>query len=104
MCILSAIRRQAAKGGRWSMDHGALVISLIIGAIVGWLAAKILKRTGFGVVGDLIVGIAGGYAGTWLWGVIPFAPEIGSFPVKEIVSSAVGAVVLLILWRAVMLR
>jgi uncharacterized membrane protein YeaQ/YmgE (transglycosylase-associated protein family) len=83
------------------MDQGVVILSLIVGAIVGWLAAKVLKRTGFGVVGDLIIGMVGGYVGTWLWSVLPFLPEIGPFPLKEIVASAIGALVLLVVWRVI---
>jgi uncharacterized membrane protein YeaQ/YmgE (transglycosylase-associated protein family) len=86
------------------MDQGALIIALIIGAIVGWLLAKVLKRTGFGVVGDIIIGMGGGVAGTWLWERIPLLPEIGPFPFKEIVAAAAGAFVLLVLWRVLALR
>jgi uncharacterized membrane protein YeaQ/YmgE (transglycosylase-associated protein family) len=84
------------------MDQGVLIIALIIGAIVGWLLAKVLKRTGLGVVGDIIVGMLGGFAGTWLWERLPFLPEVGPFPLKDIVASAVGAFVLLVLWRVLM--
>jgi uncharacterized membrane protein YeaQ/YmgE (transglycosylase-associated protein family) len=86
------------------MDQGALIIALIVGAIVGWLLAKVLKRTGFGAIGDIIIGMLGGLAGAWLWERLPFLPEIGPFPFRETVSSAAGAVVLLILWRVLMMR
>jgi uncharacterized membrane protein YeaQ/YmgE (transglycosylase-associated protein family) len=84
------------------MGQVELIIALVIGAIIGWLLAKVLKRTGFGVVGDVIIGMGGGVAGAWLWERIPFLPEIGPFPVKEIVAAAAGAFVLLVLWRVLM--
>jgi uncharacterized membrane protein YeaQ/YmgE (transglycosylase-associated protein family) len=86
------------------MDQVSLIIALIIGAAIGWLLAKVLKRTGFGVVGDIIIGMGGGIGGVWLWERIPLLPEVGPFPVKEIVAAAVGAFVLLVLWRVLMLR
>jgi uncharacterized membrane protein YeaQ/YmgE (transglycosylase-associated protein family) len=86
------------------MDQVTLIIALIIGAIIGWLLAKVLKRTGFGAVGDIIIGMGGGVAGAYLWDHIPLLPEIGPFPLKEIVAAAVGAFVLLVLWRVLMLR
>lgn len=86
------------------MGQGTLIIALIMGAIVGWVLAKILKRTGFGVVGDMIIGMGGGVAGAWLWERIPYLPEIGPFPSKEIVAAAAGAFILLVLWRVLMLR
>jgi uncharacterized membrane protein YeaQ/YmgE (transglycosylase-associated protein family) len=86
------------------MAQGTLIVAVIMGAIVGWLLAKVLKRTGFGAVGDVIIGMGGGVAGAWLWERIPFLPEIGPFPLKEIASAAVGAFVLLVLWRVLTLR
>jgi uncharacterized membrane protein YeaQ/YmgE (transglycosylase-associated protein family) len=86
------------------MGTVTLIIALIVGAIIGWLLAKVLKRTGFGVVGDMIIGMGGGAAGAWLWDHISFLPEVGPFPVKEIVAAAAGAFILLVLWRVLMLR
>jgi uncharacterized membrane protein YeaQ/YmgE (transglycosylase-associated protein family) len=86
------------------MDQVTLIIALIMGAIVGWLLAKVLKRTGFGVVGDMIIGMGGGVAGAWLWDKIPYLPVIGPFPFKEIAAAAAGAFVLLVLWRVLALR
>lgn len=77
-----------------------IIIALVIGAIAGWLAAKILKTTGFGVIGDIIVGIVGGYVGTWLWDVLHL-PPIGGFWINAIVTSTAGAVVLLVLLRLI---
>ncbi len=45
----------------------SLIVTLVIGAIAGWLAARVLKSTAFGLIGDIIVGVIGGYVGTWLW-------------------------------------
>jgi uncharacterized membrane protein YeaQ/YmgE (transglycosylase-associated protein family) len=73
------------------------IIWLVVGAIVGWLAAKVLKRTGFGLAGDIIVGTIGGLAGGFIWS---FAHSADGFDFYHtIASSAVGAIVLLLLWR-----
>ena len=44
------------------MEQG-LIVALVIGAVAGWLAGKILKGTGFGLIGDVIVGVIGSYIG-----------------------------------------
>ncbi len=81
------------------MDQVATIISLIVGAIAGWLAAKVLKRTGFGALGDLIVGMVGGFAGAWIWTFL-HPPADGAFDLYHtLASSAVGGIVLLVLWR-----
>lgn len=82
------------------MDQVALIVTLIVGAIVGWAAAKVLKRTGFGVVGDIIVGMVGGFVGFWVWSFLHKPAE--SFDVvNTAAASAVGALILLVLWRMV---
>jgi len=77
----------------------SLIVTLIVGAIAGWLAARVLKRTGFGLIGDIIVGVIGGYIGTWLWDVLHLPPIGGPVIVSAIITSTVGAIVLLVLLR-----
>jgi uncharacterized membrane protein YeaQ/YmgE (transglycosylase-associated protein family) len=77
------------------MDQGALIVSLIVGAVVGWLAARVLKRTWLGEIGDIVAGMAGGFIGSWVWGFLHPPADM----VHTVVASAVGSLVLLILWR-----
>ena len=81
------------------MQEG-LIVALVIGVIAGWLAGKILKGTGFGLIGDLIVGLIGSYIGGWLWDVLRL-PPVDGFWITAIVSSTVGAIVLLVLLRLI---
>jgi uncharacterized membrane protein YeaQ/YmgE (transglycosylase-associated protein family) len=71
------------------------VVELVVGGFAGYVATKVLKRTGFGVIGDIFVGMIGGVAGAWLWGL--FSPDAGLF--HTLSASAVGGIVLLIAWR-----
>ena len=41
------------------MDVQALLIALLIGAIAGWLAGQLVQGTGFGLLGDILIGIVG---------------------------------------------
>ncbi|MFC1799394.1 GlsB/YeaQ/YmgE family stress response membrane protein [Candidatus Eisenbacteria bacterium] len=69
-----------------------IILYLLIGAVAGWLAGLIMKGRGFGLFGNIIVGIIGGFIGGFLFGVLGFtsAGMIGS-----LVTALVGAVVLL---------
>jgi uncharacterized membrane protein YeaQ/YmgE (transglycosylase-associated protein family) len=91
-------RRFAGGFGGHAME--SLIVTLVIGAIAGWLAARVLKSTAFGLIGDIIVGVIGGYIGTWLWDVLHL-PPVGGFPINAIVTSTVGAIVLLVLLRLI---
>ena len=47
-----------------------LLYVLLIGAIAGWLAGKIMKGGGFGLLLNIVLGIVGGFVGNWLFGVL----------------------------------
>ncbi len=71
----------------------AILIMLVIGAVAGWLAGVIYSGAGFGLLGNIIVGILGAIiAGALLPGFLQFPGIVG-----QIVSSAIGAVILLAL-------
>jgi uncharacterized membrane protein YeaQ/YmgE (transglycosylase-associated protein family) len=79
-------------------NEGILVI-LFVGLIAGWLAGKIVRGTGFGIIGDILVGIAGALVATFLFPRLGF--HLGSGLVSEIIYSAIGAVLLLLIVRLV---
>lgn len=64
--------------------------TLIIGAVAGWLGAQIFKGGSLGLIGNIIVGIVGGFIGYWLLGA-----TFGASIVGQILTGAVGAIVLL---------
>ena len=76
------------------IDINSLLIFLAIGALAGWLAGQIMKGGGFGVVGNIIVGVIGSVIGGFLFKVLGLA----SFGlIGSIITATVGAVVLLFL-------
>ena len=81
------------------MASHSLIAWLIIGAIAGWLAGTFVKGGGFGLLGDIVVGIIGAFIGGWLAGVLHI--HIGTGWISEIIVAAVGAAVLLLLLRLV---
>jgi len=81
------------------MESHSLIAWLIIGAIAGWLAGTFVKGGGFGLIGDIVVGIIGAFLGGWLAGV--FHIHVGGGWISTILTAAAGAIVLLIILRAV---
>jgi uncharacterized membrane protein YeaQ/YmgE (transglycosylase-associated protein family) len=65
---------------------------LIIGALAGWLAGLVMKGRGFGLLGDLLVGILGAILGGWLFGAY-----FGGGLVGALLVAFLGAVILLFL-------
>ena len=79
-------------------NEGILVI-LFVGLVAGWLAGKIVRGTGFGIIGDIIVGIAGALIAAFLFPKLGI--RLGSGLVAEIIQSAIGAIILLLVVRLV---
>ncbi len=75
-----------------------LIIFLAIGAIAGWLAGVIVKGYGFGLIGNMVVGVIGSFVGGWLMNYFGFAHG-GALGL--LAGATVGAVILLFLLRLV---
>jgi uncharacterized membrane protein YeaQ/YmgE (transglycosylase-associated protein family) len=67
---------------------------LLIGAIAGWLAGKIVHGYGFGLIGNIAVGIIGAVIGVWLLSRLNL--RIGSGLLAWIIEATLGAVLLLV--------
>jgi uncharacterized membrane protein YeaQ/YmgE (transglycosylase-associated protein family) len=76
-----------------------LLIWLVIGAVAGWLAGLIMKGGGFGLIGNIIVGILGSVIGGWLFGALFAGGPTGI--VGAIIGATIGAVILLFILRLV---
>ncbi|QYO75190.1 GlsB/YeaQ/YmgE family stress response membrane protein [Devosia salina] len=73
----------------------SLLIILIVGLVAGWLAGVIVRGAGFGLVGNLAVGVVGAFTGSWL---LPqLGIRLGDGIVSAIVNATAGAVLLLVL-------
>ena len=77
----------------------SLIVILFVGLVAGWLAGKIVRGTGFGIIGDIVVGIAGAFIASWIFPKLGF--HLSSGLVGEIIYSAIGAVILLLIVRLV---
>ena len=73
---------------------------LVVGLIAGVLASLVMGGTGFGIIGDIIIGIVGAFIGGWLFGVMGVAVPLGGIA-GTILVAFIGAVVLLFIIRLV---
>ena len=81
------------------MDPQTIIIWLVVGAIAGWLAGQIMKGFGFGLVGDIVLGIIGAVVGGWL---LPrLGIYIGGGFIAAIINAAIGAIIVLLVVRLV---
>jgi len=77
------------------MTLEAILIILVIGAVAGWLAGQIVRGMGFGLIGNIVVGIVGAFIAGWLLPRIGIV--IGGGMIGSIINATIGAVVLLVI-------
>lgn len=80
------------------MQGTNLIYFLLIGLVAGWLAGKVMKGSGYGLIGDLVIGVVGAFLGGWLFGLLHIAA--GGL-IGLLITAFVGAVVLVWLLRMI---
>ncbi len=70
-----------------------ILVTIILGAIAGWLGSKIYEGSGLGLLGNIVVGIVGGFIG--YWGLGKLGINLGSGYLGYILTAAIGAIALL---------
>jgi uncharacterized membrane protein YeaQ/YmgE (transglycosylase-associated protein family) len=81
------------------MSSESLIVILFVGLVAGWLAGKVVRGAGYGIIGDIIIGIIGAFIASWLFPKLGI--HIGGGLISEIIYSAIGAIILLLVVRLV---
>ncbi|MGC2075025.1 MAG: GlsB/YeaQ/YmgE family stress response membrane protein [Xanthobacteraceae bacterium] len=81
------------------LSNQSLLIIIVVGIVAGWLAGKVMEGGGFGLIGDLVVGLIGAFIGDWLLPQLGIHFGVGI--IALIVNAFIGAVVLLLMLRLV---
>jgi uncharacterized membrane protein YeaQ/YmgE (transglycosylase-associated protein family) len=81
-----------------TLEPGGIIAWIVVGLIAGWLAGVVMKGGGYGIVGDLIVGLVGALIGGFLVGLF-IQGSVGL--IGSIVVAFIGAVILVAILRAV---
>ena len=75
---------------------------VVVGLIAGWLAAQVMRGSGYGLIGDIIIGVAGGLLGGWIATTyLHLRATVSGFNLESILVAFSGAMILLILLRLV---
>lgn len=77
----------------------SIIAWLILGLVAGFIASKIVNRSGAGVLLDIVLGIVGAMVGGWLFATLGATPVTG-FNIYSMFVAVVGAVVVLIIYHA----
>jgi uncharacterized membrane protein YeaQ/YmgE (transglycosylase-associated protein family) len=80
------------------LSNESLLVILLVGLVAGWLAGVLIRGSGFGLVGDVIVGWVGALIGDWLLPRLNI--HLGTGIIAMIVNALIGAVLLLLAIRA----
>src|ERR1700730_17729441 len=92
--LISAEERYRKKNGTRGMG---LIYWIVVGLVAGWLAGKVMKGSGYGVLVDIVLGIFGGIVGGWVFGMLGIWP--GGGMIGSIIVAFIGAVILLWITR-----
>lgn len=79
-----------------NLSGESLLIILLVGLIAGWLAGKIVRGAGFGLIGDIAIGIVGALIASWLLPKLGIRIPVGTGFLRQILYSTIGAVLLLV--------
>ena len=81
------------------LSNQSLLVIIVVGIVAGWLAGTVMRGGGFGLIGDLVIGLLGAFIGDWL---LPqLGIHLGVGIIALIVNAFIGAVVLLLILRLV---
>ena len=81
------------------LSNESLLVILVVGLVAGWLAGRVVQGSGFGLIGDLIVGLLGALIGNWLLPQLNI--HLGDRIVAQIANAVIGAIVLLFVLRLI---
>lgn len=79
------------------VSNESLLVILLVGLVAGWLAGKVVRGAGFGIIGDILIGIVGAFIGNWALPKIGI--HLGTGVVSAIVNATLGAILLLLVVR-----
>ena len=82
-----------------NLEPGGLLAWLLVGLVAGFLASRVMRGGGYGLIGDIIVGIVGAFIGGFLAGLVGLGTSYGL--IGTIVVAFIGACILLAIFRAV---
>jgi uncharacterized membrane protein YeaQ/YmgE (transglycosylase-associated protein family) len=78
-----------------NLSSDSLLIMLIVGVAAGWLAGLVMRGSGYGIIGDVIVGLLGAFVGGYLLRALNVSIHIGHPILDKALVAFIGAVVLL---------
>jgi uncharacterized membrane protein YeaQ/YmgE (transglycosylase-associated protein family) len=79
------------------LSNESLLVIILVGLVAGWLAGVVVRGSGFGLIGDVVIGWLGALIGHWLLPQLRI--HLGTGIVAMIMNALIGAIVLLVIIR-----
>ena len=73
---------------------------IVLGLVAGWLAGQFMKGGGYGLIGDIVLGIVGAIVGGFLTGLLLGRDMISGFNIESVIVAFIGAIILIAISRA----
>jgi len=77
----------------------SIIAWIVLGLVAGWLAGLLMRGGGYGLIGDIVLGILGAIVGGWLTGVVLGRDLMTGFNIESLIVAVIGAVVLVAISR-----
>src|SRR5262245_16234081 len=77
------------------LTNDSLLVMLVVGGVAGWLAGLVMRGSGYGIIGDIIVGLVGALVGSYLVQALKLSVHVGHPVLDKGVVAFIGAVILL---------
>ena len=77
-----------------------IVVWLVLGLVAGWLASLLMGAGGYGLIGDIVVGVLGAFLGGWLSSQL-LGLDVTGLNLTSLAIAVVGAIILIVVFRAV---
>ena len=75
------------------MDFGMFVMWVVVGLVAGWLAGFVMKGGGYGLTGDMLLGLVGSIVGSWIFWALGFSAGAGLFALAVVAFLGAAAVI-----------
>ena len=80
-------------------DHMSIIAWIVLGLIAGWIAGMVMRGGGYGIIGDIVLGILGAIVGGWLTGLLLGRDVMNGFSLESIIVAVIGAIILIAISR-----
>lgn len=77
----------------------SIIAWIVLGLIAGWLAGQIMRGGGYGIIGDIVLGVLGAIIGGWLTGMLLGRDMVNGFNLETLIVAVLGAIVLIAISR-----